>query len=252
MFIQNELNRAFTLYYQPQVSTSDGTIVGMEALLRWNHPERGLVSPDQFIAVAEETGLIVPIGEWVLQTACQQNKDWQDLGLPPIRVAVNLSARQFLKKDFTQMVADILEQTGLPPHYLELEITESTMIDVHRASNTLAELKQLGVYIAIDDFGTGYSSLSYLKEFPLNRLKIDRSFVRDMKKSASNRAIVSTIISMAHHLELNVIAEGVETDDELAFLQENLCEEVQGYLFSEPLPLEEITTYLQEQALHIS
>ncbi|MED4581698.1 EAL domain-containing protein [Brevibacillus choshinensis] len=257
MFIQNELNRALalgelTLYYQPQVSATDGAIVGMEALIRWNHPERGLVSPDQFIAVAEETGLIVPIGEWVLQTACQQNKVWQDLGLPPIRVAVNLSARQFLKKDFTQMVADILEQTGLAPHFLELEITESTMIDVHRASNTLAELKRLGVYIAIDDFGTGYSSLSYLKEFPLNRLKIDRSFVRDMKKSASNRAIVSTIISMAHHLELKVIAEGVETDDDLAFLQEHLCEEVQGYLFSKPLPLEEITSYLQEQTLKIS
>lgn len=257
MFIQNELNRALalgelTLYYQPQVSAKDGSVVGMEALIRWNHPERGLVSPDQFIAVAEETGLIVPIGDWVLKTACQQNKAWQDQGLPPIRVAVNLSARQFLKKDFTGTVAAILEQTGLAPHYLELEITESTMIDVHRASNTLAELKQLGVHIAIDDFGTGYSSLSYLKEFPLNRLKIDRSFVRDMKKSASNRAIVSTIISMAHNLELNVIAEGVETDEELAFLKEHLCEEVQGYLFCKPLPLEEVTSFMQEQKRRIS
>ncbi|QRG69653.1 EAL domain-containing protein [Brevibacillus choshinensis] len=257
MFIQNELNRALalgelTLYYQPQVNAKDGAIVGMEALIRWNHPERGLVSPDQFIAVAEETGLIVPIGEWVLRTACQQNKEWQNQGLPPIRVAVNLSARQFLKKDFTQMVASTLEATGLSPQYLELEITESTMIDVHRASNTLAELKQLGVHIAIDDFGTGYSSLSYLKEFPLNRLKIDRSFVRDMKKSPGNRAIVSTIISMAHNLELNVIAEGVETDDELAFLQENLCEEVQGYLFSRPLPRDEVTTFMEEQKRRIS
>jgi diguanylate cyclase (GGDEF)-like protein/PAS domain S-box-containing protein len=257
MFIQNELNRALALgeldlYYQPQISVSNGDIVGMEALLRWNHPERGLVSPDQFIAVAEETGLIVPIGEWVLQTACKQNMEWQSQGLPPIRMAVNFSARQFLKKDFTQLVADILEQTGLAPHYLELEITESTMIDVHRASSTLAELKQLGVHIAIDDFGTGYSSLSYLKEFPLNRLKIDRSFVRDMKQSPSNRAIVSTIIAMAHNLELRVIAEGVETDDELAFLQEHLCEEVQGYLFSKPLPQDEITTYMQKRKQKIS
>lgn len=252
MNIQNELNRAlarqeFLLHYQPQVSAKSGAIVGVEALIRWDHPERGLLLPDQFISVAEETGLIVPIGEWVLRTACKQNKQWQEQGLMPLRVAVNLSARQFLKQDFTQMVAEILDQTGLAPEYLELEITESSMIDVQRATQTLRELKQLGVHVAIDDFGTGYSSLYYLKEFPLNRLKIDRSFVRDMIEQPSNQAIVSTIISMAHHLQLHVIAEGVETKEELAFLQEHLCEEVQGYLFSRPLPSEDVAFYLQAQ-----
>lgn len=252
MNIQNELNRAlarqeFLLHYQPQVSAKSGAIVGVEALIRWDHPERGLLLPDQFISVAEETGLIVPIGEWVLRTACKQNKQWQEQGLMPLRVAVNLSARQFLKQDFTQMIAEILDQTGLAPEYLELELTESSMIDVQRATQALKELKQLGVHVAIDDFGTGYSSLYYLKEFPLNRLKIDRSFVRDMIKQPSNQAIVSTIISMAHHLQLHVIAEGVETKEELAFLQEHLCEEVQGYLFSRPLPSEDVAFYLQAQ-----
>ncbi|MDC0763903.1 EAL domain-containing protein [Brevibacillus sp. AG] len=252
MNIQNELNRAlarkeFLLHYQPQVCAKSGAIVGVEALIRWNHPERGLLLPDQFISVAEETGLIVPIGEWVLRTACKQNKQWQEQGLMSLRVAVNLSARQFLKQDFTQMVAEILHQTGLAPEYLELEITESSMIDVQRATQALKELKQLGVHVAIDDFGTGYSSLYYLKEFPLNRLKIDRSFVRDMIGHPSNQAIVSTIISMAHHLQLRVIAEGVETKEELAFLQEHLCEEVQGYLFSRPLPSEDVAFYLQAQ-----
>ncbi|WP_409178364.1 putative bifunctional diguanylate cyclase/phosphodiesterase [Brevibacillus fortis] len=252
MNIQNELNRAlarqeFLLHYQPQVCAKSGAIVGVEALIRWDHPERGLLLPDQFISVAEETGLIVPIGEWVLRTACKQNKQWQEQGLMPLRVAVNLSARQFLKQDFTQMVAEILHQTGLAPEYLELEITESSMIDVQRATQALKELKQLGVHVAIDDFGTGYSSLYYLKEFPLNRLKIDRSFVRDMIEQPSNQAIVSTIISMAHHLQLHVIAEGVETKEELAFLQEHLCEEVQGYLFSRPLPSEDVAFYLQAQ-----
>ncbi|WP_188067882.1 EAL domain-containing protein [Brevibacillus brevis] len=252
MNIQNELNRAlarqeFLLHYQPQVSAKSGAIVGVEALIRWDHPERGLLLPDQFISVAEESGLIVPIGEWVLRTACKQNKQWQDQGLMPLRVAVNLSARQFLKQDFTQMIAEILHQTGLAPEYLELEITESSMIDVQRATQALKELKQLGVHVAIDDFGTGYSSLYYLKEFPLNRLKIDRSFVRDMIEQPSNQAIVSTIISMAHHLQLHVIAEGVETKEELAFLQEHLCEEVQGYLFSRPLPSEDVAFYLQAQ-----
>lgn len=252
MNIQNELNRAlarqeFLLHYQPQVCAKSGAIVGVEALIRWDHPERGLLLPDQFISVAEETGLIVPIGEWVLRTACKQNKQWQEQGLIPLRVAVNLSARQFLKQDFTQMVTEILDQTGLAPDYLELEITESSMIDVQRATQVLKELKQLGVCVAIDDFGTGYSSLYYLKEFPLNRLKIDRSFVRDMIEQPSNQAIVSTIISMAHHLQLRVIAEGVETKEELAFLQDHLCEEVQGYLFSRPLPSEDVAFYLQAQ-----
>lgn len=252
MKIQNELNRAlarqeFLLHYQPQVSAKSGAIVGVEALIRWDHPERGLLLPNQFISVAEETGLIVPIGEWVLRTACKQNKQWQEQGLMPLRVAVNLSARQFLKQDFAQMVAEILHQTGLAPKYLELEITESSMIDVQRATQALKELKQLGVQVAIDDFGTGYSSLYYLKEFPLNRLKIDRSFVRDMIDKPSNQAIVSTIISMAHHLQLHVLAEGVETKEELAFLREHLCEDVQGYLFSRPLPSEDVAFYLQAQ-----
>lgn len=252
MYLQNELNRALVrnellVYYQPQVNVTNKKLSGMEALVRWNHPKRGVIPPDQFITIAEETGLIVPIGEWVLRTACKQNREWQEMGYAPVRVAVNLSARQFLKKDFVQTVEGILRETGMQPEYLELEVTESTMIDVQRATQTLYDLKKLGVHIAIDDFGTGYSSLSYLKDFPLDRLKIDRSFIRDLKKSPGNRAIVATIITMAKNLDLHVIAEGVETSDELDFLQEQMCEEVQGFFFSHPLTKEDMESYLKEK-----
>ncbi|WP_018754827.1 bifunctional diguanylate cyclase/phosphodiesterase [Paenibacillus terrigena] len=248
IFLQNELNRALEnkeliLYYQPQISMKDGSIAGMEALIRWNHPTKGIIPPDQFIAHAEETGLIVPIGEWVLRTACRQNKEWQVQGFPPMRVAVNLSARQFLKKNLVQFVENVLEETGLAPDYLELEITEGTMLDVQRSTDALEKLKKLGVHIAIDDFGTGYSSLSYLTNFPLDKLKIDQSFIRDMPTNLNNKAIVSTIISMARHLNLQVIAEGVETEEQLHFLRDEICDEVQGYLFSKPLSVEEMEQY---------
>lgn len=254
MFLQNELNRALengelTLYYQPQVSIKDGAVTGVEALIRWNHPSKGLISPDQFISHAEETGLIVPIGEWVLRTACKQNKQWQDQGFPPMRVAVNLSARQFLKKNLVQFVESVLQETGLAPEYLELEITEGTMLDVQRSTDALEKLKKLGVNIAIDDFGTGYSSLSYLTHFPLDKLKIDRSFIRGASENSGYKAIISTIISMARHLSLQVIAEGVETEEQLHFLREQICDEVQGYLFSRPLTPEDTERFLSQRRM---
>jgi len=227
------------VHYQPQVSLSSGKMVGMEALVRWQHPTRGLVSPAQFIPLAEETGLIVPIGEYVLRTACKQNKLWQEKGYPPMRLAVNLSARQFQQKDLTTFIRDVLQETGLDARYLELEITESlAMDDVHQAISILHSLKELGVQISIDDFGTGYSSLSYLKKFPIQTLKIDRSFVNDISHDPDDAAIASSIIVMAHSLKLNVIAEGVETASQLNFLRDRNCNEMQGYLFSKPLSAE--------------
>ncbi|MFD2671403.1 putative bifunctional diguanylate cyclase/phosphodiesterase [Marinicrinis sediminis] len=229
----------FELYYQPQMDIRGGDIVGMEALIRWRHPERGMVSPGTFIPLAEETGFIVEIGEWVIREACRQNRQWQENGFPKIPVSVNLSVRQFLQQNLKQKVANILKETGLEPQYLALEITESMTLDVDYATNCLIELKSLGLLINMDDFGTGYSSLSYLKKFPINKLKIDRSFVRDLMEDPSDAAIVSTIISMAHHMKLKVIAEGVETIEQLDYLNANHCNEVQGFYFSPPLPADE-------------
>ncbi|CAM3914776.1 EAL domain-containing protein [Cohnella lubricantis] len=250
MFLQNELNRALeagelTLHYQPQVRIQDAAVTGVEALVRWNHPVKGLIPPNQFIPHAEESGLIVPIGEWVLRTACKQNKAWQDQGLPPARIAVNLSARQLLKKDAVQIVESALQESGLSPEYLELEITEGTMLDVQRSIEALEKLKKLGIHIAMDDFGTGFSSLSYLTSFPVDKLKIDQSFIRGAADHPNNKTIIATIISMARHLKLKVIAEGVETQEQLLFLKEQACDEVQGYLFSRPLPAEEMERYLR-------
>ncbi|MCD1261729.1 EAL domain-containing protein [Paenibacillus athensensis] len=238
--LESELRKAITndefiLYYQPQVDIDTGRIVGTEALIRWNHPERGIVAPNQFIPFAEESGLIVPIGEWVLRAACKQNKLWQDMGFPPIPISVNLSVRQFFQHNLKGKIDQVLQQTGLDPQYLELEITESMTMDVDHAIQSLLELKQLGVHVSIDDFGTGYSSLYYLKKFPIDKLKIDRSFVRDIMVDPNDAAIVATIIAMTHHLNLKVIAEGVETEDQLRFLHENRCNEVQGYWFSPPV-----------------
>ena len=226
----------FVLHYQPQVDLRSGQIVGMEALLRWQHPEMGMVPPGRFIALAEETGMIVPIGAWVVATACRQNKAWQDAGLGLLRMSVNLSARQFAQQDLVDSIAAVLQETGLDPTYLEVELTESlVMTDVERAIATLDRLHELGVFLSIDDFGTGYSSLSYLKRFPIDILKIDQSFVRDISVDPDDAAIVVSIISLAHSLRMGVIAEGVETVEQLGFLRRYGCDQMQGYFFSRPV-----------------
>lgn len=235
----------FVVYYQPQLNISTGQIVGVEALVRWQHPERGLVLPMEFIPVAEETGLIVPLGEWVLHAACAQIRSWQEAGLPPLRVAVNLSAREFQQGNLIEAVAGVLEETGLAPKFLQLEITEGISIqDVDFTIKVLGELKEMGVQIAIDDFGTGYSALSYLSRFPIDVVKIDRSFVCDLTIDATDAEIATTIIVMAHNLGLEVIAEGVETEEQLAFLKQRRCDEMQGYLFSKPVPAEKLEEIL--------
>jgi len=230
----------FVLHYQPQVDLRTGHIVGLEALVRWNQPDIGMVSPGHFIGLAEETGLIIPIGAWVIRTACAQCKVWHDQGIGKFRIAVNLSVRQFGQADLLHFVSEVLTQTGLDPQYLEIELTESlVMTDVERSIDILRGLKALGVQLSIDDFGTGYSSLSYLKRFPIDVLKIDQSFVRDIEKS-DDAAIVKAIISMAHSLGMHVIAEGVETEAQCKFLRHNQCDEIQGFLFSRGLPKEEV------------
>ena len=249
--MESELRHAlerneFVLHYQPQVDLRSGQVIGMEALLRWHHPEFGMVSPASFIGLAEETGLIVPIGAWVLRTACAQNKLWQRAGAGNLRVAVNLSARQFAQPDLVQSIMGILQETGLAAHHLEIELTESmVMTDVERAIGTLRELKAIGVKLSIDDFGTGYSSLSYLKRFPIDVLKIDRSFVRDITLDADDAAIVASIISLSHNLNLKVIAEGVETQEQLMYLRQHDCDQMQGYYFSKPLPADAFEWMLQ-------
>ena len=229
------------VYYQPQINSLTGRINGVEALLRWNHPTRGLISPDYIIPLAEETGLIFPIGEWVLRTACRQNKVWQEEGQFFGGVTVNLSARQFQQVNLVNMIAEILKETGLDPMWLELEITESvTMQDVDFTIKTLQDIRNMGIGIAVDDFGTGYSSLNYLKRFPITTLKIDRSFVQDVTVNPEDAAIVSTVIVLAKNLNLKVIAEGVESPEQLAFLKQRQCYHMQGYLFSKPLPAHEL------------
>ncbi|SFU89726.1 EAL domain-containing protein [Pseudoduganella namucuonensis] len=227
----------FVLHYQPQLDLRSGRLVGMEALLRWRHPDLGMVAPDRFIGLAEETGLIVPIGAWVLRTACAQTLEWQRAGFKDLRVAVNLSARQFAQKDLASSVIAALRETGLPARDLELELTESLlMAEVGSAVSTMRELKAIGVKLSIDDFGTGYSSLSYLRRFPIDVLKVDRSFVRDIIANGDDAAIVASVIALAHNLKLQVVAEGVETAAQLDYLQRLGCDIMQGYHFSRPLP----------------
>ncbi len=237
----------FVVYYQPQVDLGSESIVGVEALLRWQHPVRGLVLPGEFIPVAEDTGLILPLGEWVLRTACAQSKAWQQAGFPPLRVTLNLSSRQFQQRDLTETVAEVLRHTGLAPHYLQLEITESAAIEnVDITIKMLRNLKEMGVQIAIDDFGTGHSALSYLKRLPVDTVKIDCSFIADITTDADDASIVTAIIAMAHSLNLKVIAEGVETESQLAFLKELRCDEFQGYLFARPAPAQALEKILRQ------
>ena len=238
----------FVLFYQPKVSLKTGRIVGMEALVRWQHPETGMVSPAEFIPLAEETGLIIPLGAWILNTACRQARRWLDGGYGPLRMGVNLSARQFGQNTLYDLIAQNLAQTGLPPKLLELEITESmVMKDVEEVIHTLKRLRSLGLFVAVDDFGTGYSSLSYLKRLPLHTLKIDQSFVRDLTTNSDDAAIISAIIGMAHNLHLNVVAEGVETQEQMVFLRRNQCNEMQGFFFSRPLPADTFTQLLEKE-----
>ena len=245
--LRNALKRSeFEVYYEPQIEIKTGKIIGAEALVRWNHPERGRVSPAEFIPMAEEMGLIAPLGEWVLETACRQTKAWQTQGLPPLRVAVNLSARQFEQKNLTERVSQILRETNLDPKCLELELTEGLILqDETAAHQAFTVWRDMGIRIAIDDFGTGYSSLSYPKRFPFDAIKIDKSFIRDIADDRQNAAITIAIIQMAHYMNMTVIAEGVENESELAFLCAHGCDEIQGYFFSPALPRAEFEALLK-------
>ena len=248
--LENNLRRALdarelTLAFQPRIDLKTRRVTSVEALLRWKSRALGSVSPAQFIPVAEETGLIVPIGEWVLREACRQAKAWQAAGLPPLRVAVNLSARQFQRFDLIKTIEHVLADTGLAPHYLELELTESlAMQNARQTVATLSVLAAMGISIAIDDFGTGYSSLAYLKRFPVDSLKIDQSFIREIASGGDDAAITKAIIAMAHEIKLRVVAEGVETEAQQRFLERHHCDEMQGFLFSRPLPADELATLL--------
>lgn len=248
--METELRKAFRenqfdIHYQPQIDIQTEKLIGFEALLRWHHPEKGNIPPGVFIPLAEKTGLIMELGDWVLREACKQNKRWQKKGYPPVKVSVNLSAKQFLQKNLVQRIADILKETGLSPHYLELEITESMAVSNEEfIMDTLHGLRNLGVHVSIDDFGTGYSSLKYLSQFPISKLKIDRLFISDDKKQ--NQAIVKSIIHMSHSLDMKVIAEGVETKEQLEFLRSQMCDEIQGYYFSKPVHPEEADRWFSQ------
>ncbi|PKN12344.1 MAG: two-component system response regulator [Deltaproteobacteria bacterium HGW-Deltaproteobacteria-4] len=251
MELEGELRHAlerkeFCLHYQPKIDLLNGRIIGSEALVRWHHPQRGMVSPADFIPLAEETGLIVPLGAWVMKEACQQARVWQEMGLPALGVAVNLSARQFRRGDLPQVVREILQETGLEPCLLELELTESmVMDDPAGAEETMRALKEMGVRLSLDDFGTGYSSLNYLRSFPVDSLKIDRSFINDVATDPSGASVVASIIDIAHNLGLTAVAEGVETLEQLKFLSGCDCNMFQGYLFSKPLPAGEFAALLR-------
>jgi diguanylate cyclase (GGDEF)-like protein len=248
--LENQLRKAIDreelqLYYQPKVSTGTGLISGAEALLRWNHPELGLVPPDRFIPLAEETGLILPIGEWVIREACRQNQAWQKAGQVALPISVNVSGQQFRQQKLVPTILDALEAAGLDPQCLVVELTESMIMEKERENIAeLHQLKEIGLKVSIDDFGTGYSCLSYLSQFPLDELKVDRSFVKDIVTGVDDAVIAAAIIAMAHSLGLRVVAEGVETEQQLAFLRSQNCGEWQGYLFSRPVPATEFATLL--------
>jgi EAL domain-containing protein (putative c-di-GMP-specific phosphodiesterase class I) len=253
-YLENSLRHAlerneFELHYQPKINLETKAMMGVEALIRWRHPHRGLVPPNQFIPIAEECGFIVPIGRWVLREACRQTKAWQNAGLTPLRVAVNISSVELRAKDFVAGVGAILAETGLDPSCLELELTETFLMqDSNSTGVVLQGLKEMGVQLALDDFGTGYSSLSFLKRFPIDTVKIDQSFVRDVTTDADDASIVSAVISMAGSLHMRVVAEGVETGEQLAFLQERGCAFGQGYYFSRPMIADEFSQLLEKKA----
>ena len=236
------------LEYQPKIALKNNELTGLEALVRWNHPERGSVSPADFIPLAEETGLIVPIGEWVLETACEQMVKWMEAGIPPFIMAVNCSSIQLVRTDMASVIKTVLENTGLNPAYLEIELTESLLLEnVEEGINILQALKDLGLHVSIDDFGTGFSSLSYLKRLPVDKLKIDQSFIKDLTTDPGDAAIVTSMITLAHNLELTVIAEGVENTEQLGFLRAERCDEIQGYLVSRPMPGDSFSDWLLER-----
>jgi EAL domain-containing protein (putative c-di-GMP-specific phosphodiesterase class I) len=248
--LENQLRRAveegqLEVFYQPRLSVKEDSLDAAEALVRWRHPQKGLIAPGFFIPLAEETGLIIPLGEFVLREACRQARQWQLDGLAAIRVSVNLSVKQLRQGNFVSLVRQVLEETGLPADRLELELTESQLLDdIDNAINISRQLRALGVKLAIDDFGTGYSSLSYLKRFPVDYVKIDRSFISELDQVGEDSAIVRAIIAMVHSLELKVVAEGVETQAQADFLKTHGCDEMQGYLISRPVPPEEFVKLL--------
>jgi EAL domain-containing protein (putative c-di-GMP-specific phosphodiesterase class I) len=250
--MENQLRKAlknneFQLNYQPQLGLHTGKIVGLESVLRWFHPERGLVLPNVFVPLAEDTGLILPIGEWVLRTACSEIQDLKKAGFSSFSAIVNISNIQLRQKDFTDIVIKAIKASGMDPHDLELELTESIIMqNIETSIVKLRELKDIGIKLSFDDFGTGYSSLSYLKRIPLDTIKIDQSFIKDISKKPDSSSIVKAIIAMAHSLNLNVVAEGVETEQQLKFLKENGCDEAQGYLISAPLSKDSLIQFLKE------
>jgi EAL domain-containing protein (putative c-di-GMP-specific phosphodiesterase class I) len=251
--LESSLRRAlehgeFQLHYQPRIDARSGAIAGVEALLRWQHPELGMVTPTQFIPIAEETGLIVSIGKWVLKTACTQNVAWQKMGLPRLHMAVNLSRRQFSDEGLLRDVTSILEETGMSADLLELEITESTLMhDVDKALSTLKAFRAMGVRLAIDNFGTGYSSLSNLPQFPIDTIKIDGSLIHDLSRQTENGGIAEAIIAMGRNLSMTVVAEGVETKAQADFLREHACDEFQGFYFSEAVTAAKLAQLLEKQ-----
>jgi EAL domain-containing protein (putative c-di-GMP-specific phosphodiesterase class I) len=251
ILLENELKKAierehFHIDYQPKIELVNRRMVGMEALVRWNHKELGKISPLKFIPIAEETGLIIPLGEWVLYNACRQNKEWQDKGLPKMKVAVNLSVRQFFQPDLVNKIDAILRETGLDPEWLEVEVTESIFADTDKAVLILRDIRKLGVGISIDDFGTGYSSFNYIKRFPVDTLKIDSSFIRDIHHNLESQAIVKAVLNIGNTLGLNVIAEGIEMKEQLEFLQASGCLQGQGFLFSRPLSREDFESFVKK------
>ncbi|MEH2402965.1 putative bifunctional diguanylate cyclase/phosphodiesterase [Nostoc sp.] len=252
--LENELHGALgrnemLVYYQPIIDLRSGQVTAMEALVRWQHPTFGWISPVKFIPIAEANGLIVPIGEWVLRTACAQNRAWQLAGFTPIRISVNLSARQFEQPNLVEIISQILEENGLQASYLELEVTESFLMgDIERSVKTLKQLRELGIWLALDDFGTGYSSLNYLKRFPMNMLKIDQSFVQDVIFNPDSAAVTDAIIALAKSLRLKITAEGVETQEQLEYLQMRECDEGQGFYFSRPAPADIIAAMLHKSS----